>query len=225
MAEPFSRLTPLIGTDAYLRLKNASVAVFGLGGVGGFVVEALARSGIGKLTLIDGDRFEESNINRQIGALYSTLKEPKSEVMLRRVKDINPEAVVKSIPLFYTGGEEIFSGGFDYIADCIDSVNAKTELIRTAVKLGIPIVSAMGAANKTDPSRFKIADIYSTKECPLAKVMRARLKAAGVRSLDVAYSDEPVVNRGGLYSFLPVTASMGLLMANKIIRELISKSD
>ena len=112
MAEPFSRLTPLIGTDAYLRLKNASVAVFGLGGVGGFVVEALARSGIGKLTLIDGDRFEESNINRQIGALYSTLKEPKSEVMLRRVKDINPEAVVKSIPLFYTGGEEIFTGGF-----------------------------------------------------------------------------------------------------------------
>lgn len=225
MAEPFSRLIPLIGQNAYLRLKNASVAVFGLGGVGGFTVEALARSGIGKLTLIDGDCFEESNINRQIGALYSTLKEPKSEVMARRVKDINPGIIVRSVPRFYVGGEEMFLDGFDYVADCIDSVNAKTELIRTAVNLGIPVVSAMGAANKTDPSRFKIADIYSTKECPLAKVMRARLKAAGVRSLDVAYSDEPVVNRGGLYSFLPVTASMGLLMANKIIRELISKSD
>ena len=193
--------------------------------MGGFVVEALARSGIGRLTLIDGDRFEESNINRQIGALYSTLKEPKSEVMLRRVKDINPEAVVKSIPLFYTGGEEIFTGGFDYIADCIDSVNAKTELIRTAVKLGIPILSAMGAANKTDPSRFKVADIYSTKECPLAKVMRSRLKAAGVKKLSVVYSDEPVRGSGELYSFLPVTASMGLIIANKIISDLISKSD
>lgn len=225
MAEPFSRLIPLIGQNAYLRLKNASVAVFGLGGVGGFTVETLARSGIGKLTLIDGDRFEESNINRQIGALYSTLKEPKSEVMLRRVKDINPEAVVKSIPLFYTGGEEMFLDGFDYVADCIDSVNAKTELIRTAVKLGIPVISAMGAANKTDPSRFKIADIYSTKECPLAKVMRSRLKAAGVKKLNVVYSDEPVRGSGELYSFLPVTASMGLIIANKIISDLISKSD
>lgn len=225
MAEPFSRLIPLIGDKAYMRLKNASVAVFGLGGVGGFTVEALARSGVGKLTLIDGDRFEESNINRQIGALYSTIKEPKAEVMARRVKDINPDAVVRSVTEFYSGGEEMFADGFDYVADCIDSVEPKTELIAASIRLGIPIVSAMGAANKTDPSRFKVADIYSTKECPLAKVMRARLKAAGVKKLDVVFSDEPVSKSGGLFSFLPVTAAMGLLIANKIIRDIAAGDD
>ena len=221
MSEEFSRLEPLIGEHAFGKLKNASVAVFGLGGVGGVVTEVLARSGVGKLTLIDCDTFEESNINRQIGALYSTIAEPKAEVMAKRVCDINPCAEVTPLVVRYTGKEDVMSRGFDYVADCIDSVDAKTALILEAERLSVPIISAMGAANKTDPTRFKVADVFSTRECPLAKVMRSRLRKAGVARLDVVFSDEPVTGGAALFSFMPATASMGLVMANKIISELI----
>lgn len=221
MSEAFSRLEPLIGEHAFGKLKNASVAVFGLGGVGGVVTEVLARSGVGKLTLIDCDTFEESNINRQIGALYSTISKPKAEVMAKRVCDINPCAEVTPLVVRYTGKEDVMSRGFDYVADCIDSVDAKTALILEAERLSVPIISAMGAANKTDPTRFKVADVFSTRECPLAKVMRSRLRKAGVTRLDVVFSDEPVTGGATLFSFMPATASMGLVMANKIISELI----
>lgn len=219
---PFERLIPLIGEEAFCRLQNAVVTVVGLGGVGGTVAEALARSGIGGLILIDGDVFEESNLNRQLGALNSTLGRSKAEVWAERVRDINPSLSVKGIRAFYTGGREMFSEKTDYIADCIDSLPEKTELIAAANELDIPVLSAMGAANKTDPMRFKVADIYSTKYCPMARAMRSRLRARGIPSATVVYSDEQVTAGAALYSFMPVTSAMGLVMANRIISDIAS---
>lgn len=217
----FSRLIPVIGQDNFELLQSKHVAVFGLGGVGGIVCEVLARSGVGQLTFIDGDDFEESNINRQIGALTSTIGCPKAEIMAKRALEINPNAKVNALKLFYDGDLDL--APFDYIADCIDSVPQKTALIVSACRAGIPIVSAMGAGNKRDPSRFKIADIYSTKVCPLARVMRSRLRKEGITELSVAYSDEEPSDSDTLGSFMTATAACGLVLAQKVLSDLLKK--
>ena len=221
--ERFSRLIPVVGKDNFEKLGSKRVAVFGLGGVGGMTAEALARSGIGKLTLIDGDVFEESNVNRQIGALTSTFGCPKAEVMKKRVLEINPGCEVEAMNLFYDGNVGLEA--FDYIADCIDSVPQKTKLIVAACRAGIPVISVMGAGNKRDASRFRIADIYSTKVCQLARVMRSRLKKEGVEKLNTVYSDEEPSESGVLGSFMPATAAAGLLAAQKILSDLLEEAD
>lgn len=224
MNERDSRTALLIGESGVEKLKNSRVAVFGLGGVGSYCAEALARAGVGALVLVDKDTVEESNVNRQLVAAYSTLGERKTEVMKRRVLDVNPQCAVDVFPLFYLPEtqNEIDLSGCNYIADCIDNVTAKLLLIETAEKKNIPVVSAMGAGNKLDPEKIRIADLNETKVCPLARVMRRELKKRGISGVTVAYSEEePVVNADmvGSVSFVP--SVMGLMMAGKIIRELV----
>ncbi len=224
--ERFSRTEMIFGEAAMERLACCRVAVFGIGGVGGHVVEALARSGIGALDLIDKDVVCESNINRQIIALTSTLGRPKTEVAAERIADINPECVVTRWPVFYlpeTAGEFDFSK-YDYVVDAMDTVTAKIDLVLRAQEAGVPVISSMGTGNKTDPTRFRVADIYKTEMCPLAKVMRYELKKRGVKSLKVVYSpEEPVRTCGrtpGSNAFTPSVA--GLIIAGEVIKELIS---
>ena len=199
----FSRTEMLLGEPAIDRLKNARVAVFGVGGVGGYVVEALARSGVGTLDLIDNDTVNLTNINRQIIALESTVGRYKVDVAKERVLDINPEAKVNVYRTFYlpeTAGAFHFEE-YDYVVDAIDTVTGKLMLVEQAKVAGIPIISSMGAGNKLDPTAFRVADIYSTSVCPLAKVMRRELKKRGIDSLKVVYSEEmaltPAVNSQG----------------------------
>lgn len=198
--EQFVRTESLLGAEGMERLSSARVAVFGIGGVGGFAVEALARSGIGTLDLIDSDTVCESNLNRQIIALHSTLGKSKVEVMRERVLDINPQATVNIHNCFFlpeNAGKFPFSE-YTYIVDAVDTVTAKLELILRAMEAGVPIISCMGAGNKLDPTRFRVADIYQTKVCPLAKVMRRELKKLGVKQLKVVYSEElPFVLQDG----------------------------
>lgn len=198
--EQFVRTESLLGAEGMERLSSARVAVFGIGGVGGFAVEALARSGIGTLDLIDSDTVCESNLNRQIIALHSTLGKSKVEVMRGRVLDINPQATVNIHNCFFlpeNAGKFPFSE-YTYIIDAVDTVTAKLELILRAKEAGVPIISCMGAGNKLDPTRFRVADIYQTKVCPLAKVMRRELKKLGVKQLKVVYSEElPFVLQDG----------------------------
>ena len=188
----FSRTEMLLGEKAIGRLKNARVAVFGVGGVGGYVVEALARSGVGTLDLIDNDTVNLTNINRQIIALESTVGRYKVDVAKERVLDINPEARVNVYRTFYlpeTAAEFRFEE-YDYVVDAIDTVTGKLMLVEQAKAAGTPIISSMGAGNKLDPTAFKVADIYATSVCPLAKVMRRELKKRGIDSLKVVYSEE-----------------------------------
>ena len=192
MEEQFSRTELLLGTEGVLRLKNARVAVFGVGGVGGFAVEALARAGIGTLDLIDKDDISVSNINRQIVATHSTVGKLKTDVAKDRILDINPNAVVNTFHTFYlpeTADMFDFTQ-YDYIIDAIDTVTGKIQLIMEADKTGTPIISSMGAGNKLDASAFRVADIYKTNVCPLAKVMRRELKKRGIKKLKVVYSEE-----------------------------------
>ncbi|AEE17946.1 tRNA threonylcarbamoyladenosine dehydratase [Treponema brennaborense] len=188
-----SRTERLIGAEALERIKSAKVAVVGLGGVGSFAAESLARAGIERFVLLDSDCVTESNINRQNIALYSTVGKLKTDVLRRRILDINPGADITVYPIFYgkdTARDVDFSG-CSYIADAIDNVTGKLLLVETAARLDIPLISAMGAGNKLDPSRFEIADIYDTSVCPLARVMRRELKKRGVPALTVVYSKEP----------------------------------
>ena len=191
----FSRTEMLIGTEALNKLHKASVAVFGIGGVGSFAAEALARSGIGHLTLVDHDIVGITNLNRQLVALHSTIGKKKIEVMKERILDINPKCVVKTLDLFYSekNADELDLSGFSYIVDAIDTVTSKLLLIVNAKKAKVPIISCMGAGNKLDPIGFEIADIYNTSVCPLAKVMRKELRNRGIRSLKVVYSKEEAV--------------------------------
>ncbi|MDE7326123.1 MAG: tRNA threonylcarbamoyladenosine dehydratase [Lachnospiraceae bacterium] len=188
----FVRTQSLLGQEGMERLMAARVAVFGIGGVGGFAVEALARSGIGALDLIDSDTVCESNLNRQIIALHSTLGRSKVEVMKERILDINPKAAVQVHNCFFLpeNAKEFPFAEYDYVVDAVDTVTAKLELILRAKEAGTPIISCMGAGNKLDPTRFQVADIYQTKVCPLAKVMRRELKKRGVEQLKVVYSEE-----------------------------------
>ena len=195
MLNAFSRTQLLIGSDGIEKLKNSRVAVFGIGGVGGFTVEALARSGVGALDLIDDDKVCESNLNRQIIATSKTIGKYKVDVAEERIHDINPDCVVRTYKTFYmpdTADQFDFTS-YDYVVDAIDTVTGKLELIEQANKAGTPIISSMGAGNKMDPTQFEVADLYKTSVCPLAKVMRRECKKRGIKSLKVVYSkEEPI---------------------------------
>ena len=192
MLNQFSRTELLLGHDGMDRLKNARVAVFGVGGVGGYVVEGLARSGVGALDLIDDDKVCLTNINRQIIATRKTIGKYKVDVAKDRINEINPECLVKTYQTFYlpeTADQFDFTE-YDYVVDAIDTVTGKLQLVLEAKKAGTPIISSMGAGNKLDPTAFKVADIYETSICPLAKVMRRECKKRGIDSLKVVYSEE-----------------------------------
>ena len=235
MREEFSRMGLLLGEEALSRLEGARVAVFGLGGVGGYTVEALARAGIGKLDLIDSDTVSLSNRNRQILATRSTLGLPKTEAAKRRVLDINEEAQVTTWELFYNAdtADMIDLGMYDYIVDAIDTVTAKLLLIRRAHEAGTPIISCMGTGNKLDPTAFQVTDISKTSMCPLARVMRKELGKRGIKHLKVVYSQEEAMTPHGAeeemaalgkrqipgsVSFVPGAA--GLILAGEVIRDL-----
>ena len=190
--EQFQRTALLLGEAAMERLSGAHVAIFGIGGVGGYVVEALARSGVGNFTLVDNDTVALSNLNRQIIATMDTVGRPKTEVMKERILSINPKANITCYEMFYlpeNAGKIDFSA-FDYVVDAIDTVTAKISLVMQAGQAGVPIISSMGTGNKTDPTGLKVADLYDTKVCPLAKVMRRELKKRGIHKLKVVYSEE-----------------------------------
>ena len=221
----FSRTKNLIGAEAVEGLSNASVAIFGIGGVGGFVTEALARSGIGHFLLVDSDTVDITNINRQIVALDSTVGKSKVRVMKSRILDINPDADVEIRECFYLpeNADEFDFSKYDYIVDAVDTVTAKINIISKAKECGVPVISAMGAGNKLDPTAFKVADISKTKVCPLAKVMRYELKKRGIKDVKVVYSEENPVLKLQIpasISFVPSVA--GLIMAGEVIKDLMS---
>lgn len=232
MNEQFSRTAFVLGENSIKRLAGCRVAVFGIGGVGGYTAEALARAGVGALDLIDSDDVSISNINRQIIALHSTVGHPKVDVAQSRIKDINPECKITVHKCFYlpeTADSFDFSK-YDYIVDAVDTVSAKIDIICRAKDLSVPVISAMGAGNKLDPCGFKVADIYSTKVCPLARVMRASLKKRGITELKVVYSEEePILSNEkdpstgksipGSLPFVPPV--VGLIMASEVIKDLI----
>ena len=224
MEDQFERLELLLGEQAIDRLKASTVAVFGIGGVGGYVTEALARSGVGSFVLVDNDVVSITNLNRQIIALHSTVGKSKVEVMAERIRDINPDAKVTVKQCFFlpeTADEFDFSS-YDYVADCVDTVAAKTEIISRAKEAGVPVISSMGAGGKLHPEMFEVADIYDTSVCPLARVMRRELKNRGVASLKCVYSKEkPIpVEAGypGSVSWAP--SVVGLIMAGEVVKDL-----
>lgn len=229
----FERSELLLGKEALDKLNKAKVIVFGIGGVGSYVCEALARGGIGTISLVDNDTVSESNINRQLIALSSTTGQNKTDVMKARILDINPECVVSSIPCFYTKDKEVDISGYDYIVDAIDTVTSKLTLIEEADRLSVPIISCMGTGNKLDPTKFEIQDISKTSVCPLARVMRRELKTRGIKHLKVLYSkEEPFCleikdgengrrSTPGSVSFVPPVA--GMIIAGEVIKDIISK--
>lgn len=226
MNRQFERTVRLIGEEAQTRLTAASVAIFGIGGVGSFAAEALCRAGIGHIAFIDADVVDETNINRQLIATHATIGLPKCEVMRRRALDINPTGSFEAIHMFYgkeTSGA-IDLSQYDYVVDAIDSVSSKLMLIEKCTALGVPIISAMGAGNKLYPSLFRVADIYDTKVCPLARVMRRELKKRGINRHKVVYSEEePIAPSGDArlpssISFVPSAA--GLIMAGAVVRDI-----
>ena len=231
--EQFTRTERLLGADAMERLAASRVAVFGVGGVGGYAVEALARSGVGTLDLIDNDKVCESNLNRQIIALHSTLGQYKVDAAAQRARDINPDITVNAHKLFYTpetAGELDFRS-YDYIIDAIDTVTGKLDLAVKAQEYQIPVISSMGAGNKLDPGRFVVTDLAKTTVDPLARIMRKELKKKGIRHLKVVYSTEkpmpvePVDTEASLRRTTPgstawVPAAAGLMLAGEVIRDL-----
>ena len=237
MGEQFSRTALLLGEEALDKLAACRVAVFGVGGVGGHCVEALARSGVGALDLIDSDTVCLSNLNRQIIALHSTIGRKKVDVAAERVHDINPECKVTVYPIFYLPEtqEQFDFSVYDYVVDCIDTVKGKLSLADQAQTAGTPIISAMGAGNKLDPTRFEVADIFETSVCPLARVMRTECRKYGIAHLKVVYSKEPPLHlhetaqtedkagrpAPGSVAFVPSVA--GLIMAGEVVRDLISR--
>lgn len=219
----------LLGDEAMERLAAAKVAVFGIGGVGGYVVEGLARSGVGSLVLIDHDKVSESNINRQIIATEGTVGQDKTSVMKRRVLEINPAAEVEERKCFFlpeTAGEFDFSD-YSYIIDAVDTVTAKLEIIMTAKACHVPVISSMGTGNRLDPAKLQVADIYETKICPLAKVMRHELRKRGVESQKVVYSTEEPVIASFPHKVIPsaafVPSAAGLMIAGEVVKELIKQ--
>ena len=251
MLNQFSRTQLLLGEEAMNKLKNSRVAVFGVGGVGGYVCEALARSGVGTFDLIDDDKVCLTNLNRQIIATRKTVGKYKVEVMKERILDINPDAQVNIHQCFFLpeNADEFSFDAYDYVVDAVDTVTAKIEIIMQAKKKEIPVISSMGAGNKLDPTAFRVADIYKTKVCPLAKVMRRELKKRGVKKLKVVYSEEkpmtpiedendncknhcicpPGVQRTclqrrsvpGSMAFVPAVA--GLIIAGEVVKDIIAE--
>lgn len=234
--ERFSREVQLIGREGLERLGSAHVAVFGAGGVGGYVIEALARAGVGALDIVDSDRVSLTNCNRQILALESTLGQYKVQAAKERVLDISPACRVRAIPLFFSGdtAAQFDFPRYDYVCDAIDTVSAKVALIRCCKEAGVPVISCMGAGNKLDASAFRVADIEKTSVCPLARVMRRELKKLGIRKVKAVYSTEPPLPslspgeaKGtagrpapGSISYAPAVA--GLLLAAEVIRDLLA---
>ena len=223
MKEQFERTSLLVGEEAISKLNNSKVLIFGVGGVGGYVAEALARTGVGSITIVDKDTVSESNINRQIIALHSTVGRDKVDVLKERMVDINPDIQVDARKCFFLpeNAHEFDFSQYDYIVDAVDTVTAKLQIIVQAKEAGVPVISAMGAGNKVHPEMFEIADIYKTEMCPLAKVMRRELKNRGIKKLKVVYSKEKPVYKGdvpGSIAFSPSVA--GLLMASEVVRDL-----
>ena len=236
MKRIFSRTELLLGEDAMKKLENARVAVFGIGGVGGYAAEALVRSGIGEIHIIDNDTVSPSNINRQLYALHSTVGEYKVNVAKKRMLDINPDVKVETFQLFYneeTASQFDFKN-YDYIVDAVDTVSAKILLVMKAKEVGTPIISSMGTGNKLCPQGFEVADIYKTSMCPLAKVMRYELKRRGIKKLKVVYSKEQPVMPVGFENksndqrrtpastpFVPPVA--GFIIAGEVVKDIIKK--
>ena len=227
LKEQFERTGLLLGEEAVDKLNKSKVLIFGVGGVGGYVAEALARSGIGYFTLVDKDTVSESNINRQIIALHSTVGRDKVDVLKERMLDINPDVQVDARKCFFLpeNANEFDFSQYDYVVDAVDTVTAKLQIIVQAKDAGVPVISAMGAGNKVCPEKFEVADIYKTEVCPLAKVMRRELKKRGIKKLKVVYSKEEPVYKGripGSIAFAPSVA--GLIMAGEVVKDIISKS-
>ena len=235
--EIFSRTRALLGDEAMERLSSARVAIFGVGGVGGYVAEALARSGVGSIELIDSDSVSPSNINRQIIALHSTVGQSKAECAAARLLDINPDIKLSARKSFFlpeTSSEFDFKS-YDYVIDCIDTVSGKLEIIKRAKGAGVPVISSMGAGNKLDPTAFTVDDIYSTSVCPLAKTMRRLCRAAGISSLKVVYSREAPIDpaiplpcdvgsgKTPPASAIFAPAAAGLALAYAVVCDLIDK--
>lgn len=239
MREQFSRTEILLGREGMERLHNARVAVFGIGGVGGHTVEALARSGVGTLDLIDNDTVAVTNLNRQIVATHKTIGQYKVDVARERILEINPEMTVNTYRCFYLPetAEQFDFTQYDYVVDAIDTVAGKLQLVEQAVAAGVPIISSMGAGNKLDPTAFRVADIYKTNVCPLAKVMRRELKKRGIQKLKVVYSEEqPIAPKSdlgekereesgikkrqipGSNAFVP--SVVGLIIAGEVIKDI-----
>lgn len=222
-----SRVEMLVGAQALEKIKKSRVCVIGLGGVGAYTAEALVRSGIGALRYIDGDVVESSNVNRQLPALSSTIGHSKVEIMTRRLQDINPDCELEPIDAFYQTGDfpKFFTGSFAYVADAIDDVAAKVDIIASCRKREIPVISAMGTGNKLNPEKLQVADISKTHTCPLAKKVRHDLRSLGIeKGVDVVFStEEPVKQSTGATpaSMVFVPGSAGLLMASYIIRKII----
>ena len=240
MLNQFSRTELLIGKEGIEKLNKSKVAVFGLGGVGSYVVEGLARAGIGNFILVDNDKVDLTNINRQIIATHKTIGIPKVEVARNRILDINPDAKVEIYQEFFMpDSKEILDNTVNYVVDAVDTVTAKIELVVRAKKLNIPIISSMGTGNKLDSTKFEVTDIYKTSICPLAKVMRKELKARGIDNLKVVYSKEEAIKPGnineleikeenktkkqvpGSISFVPSVA--GLIVAGEVIKDILDK--
>lgn len=237
MPNQFTRTEMLLGSEAVHKLKQCRIAVFGIGGVGGYTVEALARSGVGTLDLIDNDTVSITNINRQIIALHSTVGMNKTEAAKKRLLDINPNIKINTYNTFFTpenSGEFNFSQ-YDYIVDAIDTVSGKIELAVQADKANVPIISSMGAGNKLDPTRFEVSDIYKTSVCPLARVMRRELKKRNIRKLKVVYSKEEALSpkcesdkdsgmkRQTPASIAYVPSVVGLIIAGEVINDITSQ--
>ena len=225
MENQYRRTEILIGEDGVNRLRQSSVIIFGVGGVGSYVTEGLARAGIGSITVVDKDCIDITNINRQIPALHSTVGRPKAEVIAERIRDINPECRVVAEECFFlpdTADRFDFSE-YDHVIDAIDNVTGKIALAEKAFREGTPIISSMGTGNKLDPTAFRVADIEKTRVCPLARVMRHELRKRGVHGLKVVYSEEEPVKTGsrtpGSVSFVPSVA--GLIIAGEVIRSLL----
>lgn len=227
MEHEFARTELLLGREAMERLAGARVAVFGIGGVGGYVAEALARSGIGAIDLIDSDTVSRTNLNRQIIALQSTVGREKAEVMRERILDINPDCRVEVYNCFYLPEtkDQFDFEAYSYVVDAVDTVTAKLQLVLQAKECGVPVISSMGAGNKLHPELFEVADIYKTSVCPLARVMRRELKKRGVKELKVVYSKEPPVplqqesGVPGSIAFVP--PAVGLILAAEVVRDLV----
>ena len=235
MNEQFLRTAMLLGEEAVEKLKNARVAVFGIGGVGGYTVEALARAGIGQIDVIDSDTVSRSNINRQLLATHSTVGMPKVEAARRRILDINPDCIVRTHAVFYTPetADRFDFADYDYIVDAIDTVTGKLALVERATAVNTPIICCMGTGNKLDASAFQVADISKTSMCPLARIMRKELGKRGIRHLKVVYSQEEALTPTGWeeeaaalgkrqipgsVSFVPGAA--GLILAGEVIKDI-----
>ena len=232
--EELLRTEMLLGKEAVDRLKTKRVIVFGIGGVGGYICEALARTGIGQIDLVDNDTVSLSNINRQIIALHSTVGRPKVEVMRERIFDINPQIKVNAFNVLFTSESscEFDFSLYDYVVDAIDMVKSKVELAVVCQEASVPLISSMGTGNKLNPCGFKVADIYKTSVCPLARVMRTELKKRGIKKLKVVYSEETPISREinpcektkrvpASAAFVPPVA--GLIIASEVVKDLIKQ--